>query len=100
MLRLLPQLPVLALLALLAGCGARDSGKAVQVAYIGAPDALLDKGLRLAAPAQQIRAATAEGLVSLDATGELVPALAERWIVTEDGLSYIFRLRNSNWPDG
>jgi oligopeptide transport system substrate-binding protein len=30
----------------------------------------------------------------------VVPALADRWIVTEDGQSYIFRLRNGVWPDG
>jgi len=40
-------------------------------------------------------AATAEGLVSFDAAGGIVPALAERWIVSDDGLSYIFRLRRS-----
>ncbi|MFD2783120.1 ABC transporter substrate-binding protein [Novosphingobium pokkalii] len=29
-----------------------------------------------------------------------MPAIAERWIVTDDGLSYIFRLRDGTWPDG
>lgn len=90
----------LAALAMLAGCGSNDKTDTLEIAFIGQPDALFDRGLRLSAPAQQIRAATAEGLVSLDAQGEVVPALAERWIVTEDGLSYIFRLRNSDWPDG
>ncbi len=47
-----------------------------------------------------MRAATHEGLVALDPTGQIVPAIAERWIVTDDGLSYIFRLRDSEWPDG
>ncbi|MXO91199.1 peptide ABC transporter substrate-binding protein [Altererythrobacter aquaemixtae] len=47
-----------------------------------------------------MRAATAEGLVGLNQVGEVVPALAERWIVTDDGMSYIFRLRNSDWSDG
>ena len=49
---------------------------------------------------QHIRAATREGLVAFGADGEIVPAMAERWIVTDDGLSYIFRLRNSDWPTG
>ncbi len=87
-------------IALLAACGSNNDGKALQIAFIGSPDEPFEHGLRLSAPAQQIRAATAEGLVRLDAQGEVVPALAERWIVTEDGLSYIFRLRNSNWSDG
>lgn len=47
-----------------------------------------------------MRAATNEGLVALDPSGQIVPAIAERWIVTDDGLSYIFRLRDSDWSDG
>ncbi|WP_120716651.1 ABC transporter substrate-binding protein [Tsuneonella amylolytica] len=88
------------LAAALAGCGSADDESAVAIAWIGTADAPFDTGLRLSPPAQAIRAATAEGLVSLNETGEVVPALAERWIVTDDGLSYIFRLRNSDWPAG
>ena len=29
-----------------------------------------------------------------------MPGLAERWNVTDDGLSYIFRLQSIEWPDG
>ena len=84
----------------LTACGSKNDGEALQVAFIGPADSPFARGLRLPAAAQQVRAATAEGLVALDAQGEVVPALAERWIVTEDGLSYIFRLRNSDWRDG
>jgi ABC-type transport system substrate-binding protein len=85
---------------LLAGCGSPDDSGVVRIALIGEPDAPFEKGLRLSTPAQQIRAATREGLVAIDETGAVVPALAERWIVTDDGMSYIFRLRNSDWPNG
>ncbi len=34
-----------------------------------------------------------------DASGSIVPGLAERWTVSDDGLSY-FRLASMNWPDG
>jgi hypothetical protein len=47
-----------------------------------------------------LRAATVEGLVGFDAEGRVVPGLADRWIVTDDGQSYIFRLRDGTWPDG
>lgn len=40
------------------------------------------------------------GLVTVDSTGQIVPGLAESWWVSEDGLSYIFRLRSVQWPDG
>lgn len=91
--------PLLALLALSA-CNKRDDGP-LQVSLIGTPD-MLDqpKAVRLALPAQLVRSATTEGLVGLDAEGRVVPALADTWIVTEDGQSYIFRLRNGTWPDG
>lgn len=84
----------------LSACGAGGSDTEVDVAFIGSSGELFETGLRLAPAGQQIRSATAEGLVSLNQAGEVVPALAERWIVTEDGLSYIFRLRNAEWADG
>ncbi|MXO75628.1 peptide ABC transporter substrate-binding protein [Altererythrobacter aerius] len=88
------------LLPLVTGCDRPGDGSTIGIAFIDEPDAPFARGLRLPPAAQQVRAATAEGLVALDATGAVVPALAERWIVTDDGLSYIFRLRNSDWQDG
>ncbi len=42
-----------------------------------------------------------EGLISYSATGELVPGVAERWEVSEDGLRYTFYLReNAKWSNG
>ena len=42
----------------------------------------------------------AQGLVRFDAGGNIVGGLAERWNVSDDGLSYIFRLAATEWPDG
>ena len=42
----------------------------------------------------------AQGLVRFDERGQVVPGLAERWNVSDDGLSYIFRLQTGEWPDG
>lgn len=47
-----------------------------------------------------LRQATAQGLVTFDLQGRVVPALASRWIVTDDGLSYIFRIDKTSWNDG
>lgn len=89
-----------AILALaLAGCGSTPDA-AVEVVAIGPAGSQFEAGPRLPLPAQLVRGATAEGLVSLDAQGRVIPALAERWIVTDDGRSYIFRLRDGTWPDG
>lgn len=91
-------IPAAALSLLLAGCG-NDSEEALGVAVVGYPAAPFESGARLSLPAQLVRGATAEGLVGFDEKGRVVPALASRWIVTDDGLSYIFRLRDGTWPD-
>lgn len=70
------------------------------MAIIGEPESLFQRGVRLSPAAQHLRSAAYEGLIALDQSGQIVPAIAESWIVTDDGRSYIFRLRNSNWPDG
>ena len=92
----LPLFPAL----MLGSCAPSGGSGPVEVAVIGAPDSPFQEGIRLSLAAQHLRAATEEGLVALDQGGQVVPAIAERWIVTEDGLSYIFRLRDSTWPGG
>ena len=80
-------------------CGKSQDG-ALGVAIIGDSAALKERGVRLSLQAQLVRAATTEGLVGFDEQGRVVPALADRWIVTDNGQSYIFRLRDGTWPDG
>lgn len=92
--------PLIVLLTLLlAACG-RSSDGPLEAAFIDSPAALHASGVRMSAGAQHLRGATDAGLVALDERGEVIPALADRWIVTEDGLSFIFRLRDGTWPDG
>ena len=55
MLRASRLLPTLAVVALLGACGSKDDGEPLQVAFIGAPGSLFDRGLRLSPPAQQVR---------------------------------------------
>ncbi len=84
---------------LLFACGPATDNGPVDIAVIGGEDSLFASGVRLSPGAQHLRAASHEGLVALDQSGQVVPAIAERWIVTDDAMSYIFRLRNSSWPD-
>jgi ABC-type oligopeptide transport system substrate-binding subunit len=88
----------LAVLTALAGCGRSDG--ALEVAVIDTPEGMFADGVRLSSGAQHVRAATGAGLVALDSRGDVIPALADRWIVTDDGRSFIFRLRDGSWPDG
>jgi ABC-type transport system substrate-binding protein len=89
----------LALALLLGGC-LGDDDRPVQVVAIGPSPSAFATGPRLPVAAQLLRAATVEGLVAFDEQGQVVPALADRWIVTNDGLSFIFRLRDGAWSDG
>lgn len=70
--------------------------RSVRVTVIGEPEGLFRPGAATFA-SRLLRSATSEGLVSFDAEGHVVPALADRWIVTDDGQSYIFRLRKGAW---
>ena len=85
--------------AVLGGCNSSTDSQ-LNVVAIGEPDDPFEKGVRLSPAGQLVRAATAEGLVAFDEQGRVIPALADRWIVTDDGQSYIFRLRDGTWRDG
>ncbi|WP_068092969.1 ABC transporter substrate-binding protein [Novosphingobium rosa] len=93
----------LALLALAAGgmsgCH-RKSESATRIAVIGEPGAPWLPAQRNSLAGHLLSASLGEGLVSFDAEGKVVPGLAERWIVADDGQSYIFRLRGAAWADG
>ena len=92
---------LLVLLVLIgAGCGRRDDGM-VNVSVIGPKPRLVDPAGGLVRPGDEILlSAIAQGLVRFDARGDIEPGLAERWNVSDDGLSYIFRLAKSEWPSG
>ena len=91
-------------LAGMAGCGGenRDAPTGpVRVGVIGASPALVDPLRRASTPAgAAMLTATAQGLVAFDEEGRIVAGLAERWIVSDDGLSYIFRLGPARFGNG
>ena len=82
------------------GCDATQSGE-VEVLVIGDTPTIIDPATGpLTEPQAVLLSSVAQGLVRFDAAGQIVPGLAERWNVTDDGLSYIFRLQSAEWPDG
>ena len=93
-------LVLIAGLAALPGCRKQPEG-ALKVIVIGSEPKLRDPAAGpLSASDEVLLANVAQGLVRFDASGNIVSGLAERWTVTDDGLSYIFRLAAANWPDG
>ena len=101
MLRPIVSLALLAALVLAApGCRQRDDGT-VNATVIGPKPRLVDPAGGLVRPGDGVLlSAVAQGLVRFDARGDIEPGLAERWNVSDDGLSYIFRLAKGNWPSG
>lgn len=100
----MPRTPLLLLMVALAlvtsGCRKQPEG-AVKVVVIGGEPKLVDpaKG-PLTLPQEVLLQNVAQGLVRFDAAGNIVPGLAERWNVSDDGLSYIFRIASTHWADG
>lgn len=85
----------------LGSCSGAQDKNPVTMSVIGSKVQFADpnKG-PLSAPQAVMMGSTAQGLVSFDAEGQIEPALAERWIMTDDGMSVIFRIRRAKWIDG
>ncbi|HLZ79720.1 MAG TPA: ABC transporter substrate-binding protein [Sphingomonas sp.] len=82
-------------LTLLGGCDRRHRHGPIEVSVIGAPLGTIRPNpdrLPLDAPAAALIEATGQGLVRFDASGQIVPGVAARWIVADNGRSLIFRL--------
>jgi peptide/nickel transport system substrate-binding protein len=98
--RALALLLVPALLLAPAACKQQVEGP-IKAVVIGGQPKLRDPSLGPIASADAVLLQNvAQGLVRFDAAGNIVPGLAERWNVSDDGLSYIFRIESRSWPDG
>lgn len=85
----------------LSGCDVDKNDGPVRISIIGQTEQLSTPLRYMESLSGQVMlAATAQGLVSYDGAGDVVPGLAQRWIVMDDGKSYIFRLRRANWVNG
>lgn len=98
--RLTTLLAVLAALA--AAACAPESEQALNVTVIGEGRPVIadPSAAALSGPSEVLLVNAAQGLVRFDADGQIEPGLAERWNVSDDGLSYIFRIAPLEWADG
>ncbi|WP_439568090.1 ABC transporter substrate-binding protein [Sphingopyxis sp.] len=89
------------ILLTLASCGLFGERGPVKIAAMGPlnPAATPLAG-ELSAANTALLDATSQGLVSYDGEGQIDTGLADRWTVTTDGRSYIFRLREAKWSNG
>jgi oligopeptide transport system substrate-binding protein len=87
-------------LLLLAACEKQESGPIAVSAIGGAPALANPSAGPLDAPSAFLVDSAAQGLVRFDSAGQIEPALAQRWIVSDDGLDYTFRLARAEWIGG
>ena len=83
-----------------AACRQQNEG-ALSVTVIGDPPKIADPARGSLSTSEDVLLENVgQGLVRFDANGNIVGGLAERWNVSDDGLSYIFRIAAMSWPDG
>lgn len=91
-------------LTTLVGCGKSTdgSGTAQEVIYnLGAETKTIDPALNNAVDGFQVISNAFEGLCKLDDNNKAVEGMAKSWEVSEDGLTYTFKLReDAKWSDG
>ena len=89
-------------LALACGGGPGDGPRdPLSVTFnVGTEPETLDPATSTGIPDAQIIAQCLETLIRLDADLEVEPALAERWEISDDGLTYTFHLREARWSNG
>ncbi|RED15093.1 ABC transporter substrate-binding protein [Parasphingopyxis lamellibrachiae] len=91
--------PILALFS--ASCADGEDLGPMRVDMIGEATAFTRPIAALPSPSDALLLeATAQGLVRLDGEGQIEPALAQRWIVLDEGQTYVFRLNEITWDDG
>jgi peptide/nickel transport system substrate-binding protein len=85
---------------LVSACKEEALGPIVVSAIGGTPELRNPNLQPLDPPSAILVHSVAQGLVRFDAAGQIEPALAQSWIVSNDGLRYTFRLVRTNWKNG
>src|SRR3954467_6363068 len=98
--RLLALLLIPALALIPSACRKEPEGTVKVIAIGGEPKMRDPASGPLATPDAVLLMNVGQGLVRFDAAGNIVGGLAERWNVSDDGLSYIFRIAATTGPAG
>lgn len=91
--------------ALLTGCGSGSGsgsgeGDGSIVVNLGSEPPKMTSFLTTDSTSGNVLRHTVEGLTKLDKEDKPVAGMAEKWDVSEDGLTYTFHLRNAKWSNG
>lgn len=92
---------VLTMAAACGGAGDKTSQATVLNRGLGSDPETLDAHKARSLQSAKVLRDLGEGLLSFTASGELTAGVAERWEVSEDGLTYTFHLRpDARWSNG
>jgi len=87
----------------LVGCGGKEKagGEGKVMRYnLSSPTKTIDPTLNASVDGAIIIVNAFEGLMRLDENDKAIPGIAEKYEISEDGLTYTFHLRDAKWSDG
>lgn len=95
--RLIAAVTAVILLLICSSCTPKGSGKSIAYPLSASP-ATLDPQYANDTNAMVVINNTFEGLVRLDASGDIIPGIAESWSISPDGKTYTFKLKkDTEW---
>ncbi|WP_411504040.1 peptide ABC transporter substrate-binding protein [Brevibacillus centrosporus] len=83
-----------------ASAGESSTPQSMQVNLSTGEPNTIDPGLAEDIPSMSVARAAFDGLLRLNEKGELKEAVAEKYEVSPDGLTYTFHLRDAKWSNG
>lgn len=91
---------ILLLILTLTGCGGSDSNNGKLSVMLGSNVVSLDSANATDSVSFELIADCIDGLMQLDSSGKVIPAIAESYDISEDGKTYTFHLREAKWSNG
>lgn len=88
------------LLTAMLGLPALAQAETLRVGIIGDPASLSPPKITGGVWEEDVLRDLFAGLIDVSSDGQVIPGVAERWEVSEDGKTYTFHLRDSKWSDG
>lgn len=94
-------LALVMLVTVFAGCGSSSGSNKAITAVVASEPKTLDPSLNNAVDGGDYLLCAFEGLTTIGKDGNIVPGVAEKWDISEDGLTWTFHLRkDAKWSDG
>lgn len=89
------------MMLLFISCGGKKNEEGAIYINVGPEPKTIDPALNSTVDANIYIQHVFEGLATRDKDNKIVPGVAERWDISEDGLTYTFHIRdNAKWSDG